>query len=137
MVTGNQTTVERQPLPTAPSRRYRARSLMDAAGERLRTLPLGARLRGWGRAAYHAAWMLLLVHGLECRIRITIVHACMRLLSCDQRCADGQQYRDRGCRYEQPTAKPWMRQYLQLSLKYQPRKQTQRDPKQDSEQRHA
>ena len=58
MVTGNQTAAERQPLPTAPSRRYRARTLMDAAGERLRALPLGARLRGWGRAAYHAAWML-------------------------------------------------------------------------------
>jgi FkbM family methyltransferase len=58
MVTGNQTTAGRQPLPTAPSRQYRARSLMDAAGERLRSLPLGARLRAWGRAAYHAAWML-------------------------------------------------------------------------------
>jgi FkbM family methyltransferase len=31
---------------------------MDAAGEGLRALPLGARLRRWGRTAYHAAWML-------------------------------------------------------------------------------
>jgi hypothetical protein len=58
MATSNHSMAERQPLPTAPARRYRRRSLMDAAGERLRALPLGARLRRWSRAAYHAAWML-------------------------------------------------------------------------------
>jgi FkbM family methyltransferase len=60
---------ERQPLPTAPARRYRSRSLMDAAGERLRGLPLGARLRRWGRTAYHAAWMLQTAgRGLSCTL---------------------------------------------------------------------
>jgi len=42
---------------------------MDAAGERLRAIPLGARLRGWGRAAYHAAWLLQTGgRGLSCRL---------------------------------------------------------------------
>ena len=69
MATGNQSVAERQPLPTAPASKYRGRSLMDAAGERLRTLPLGGRLRGWGRAAYHAAWMLQTGgRGLSCTL---------------------------------------------------------------------
>ena len=42
---------------------------MDAAAERLRAAPLGARLRRWGRRAYHAAWMLQTRgHGLTCRL---------------------------------------------------------------------
>ena len=42
---------------------------MDAAGERLRSIPLGARLRGWGRAAYHAAWLLQTGgRGLSCTL---------------------------------------------------------------------
>jgi FkbM family methyltransferase len=42
---------------------------MDAAGERLRGIPLGARLRGWGRAAYHAAWLLQTGgRGLSCTL---------------------------------------------------------------------
>jgi FkbM family methyltransferase len=68
MLTSNQT-AGRQPLPTAPSRKYRAGSLMDFAGEQLRDLPLGARLRQWGRAAYHAAWMLQTGgRGLSCTL---------------------------------------------------------------------
>ena len=54
---------------------------MDAAGERLRTIPLSARLRGWGRAAYHAAWLLQTGgRGLSCtlpsgeRIRVLPEH---------------------------------------------------------------
>lgn len=59
----------RHPLPTSASARYRERSLMDAAGERLRAAPLGARLRRWGRRAYHAAWMLQTRgQGLTCRL---------------------------------------------------------------------
>lgn len=72
---------ERRPLPTAPSNRFRRRSLMDAAGERLRGIPLGTRLRGWGRAAYHAAWLLQTGgRGLSCtlpsgeRIRVLPEH---------------------------------------------------------------
>jgi FkbM family methyltransferase len=69
MATSNHSMTERQPLPTAPARRYRSRSLMDAAGERLRGLPLGSRLRRWGRTAYHAAWMLQTGgRGLSCRL---------------------------------------------------------------------
>lgn len=42
---------------------------MDAAGERLRAAPLGARLRRWGRRAYHAAWMLQTRgQGLTCHL---------------------------------------------------------------------
>ncbi len=66
---GNHSMTERRPLPTAPAGRYRGRSLMDAAGERLRGLPLGSRFRGWGRAAYHAAWMLQTGgRGLSCTL---------------------------------------------------------------------
>jgi FkbM family methyltransferase len=69
MATGNRTMAGRQPLPTAPTSKYRSRSLMDAAGEQLRRLPLGARLRGWGKAAYHAAWMLQTGgRGLSCTL---------------------------------------------------------------------
>jgi len=42
---------------------------MDAAGERLRGIPLGPRLRRWGRAAYHAAWFLQTGgRGLSCTL---------------------------------------------------------------------
>jgi FkbM family methyltransferase len=42
---------------------------MDAAGERLRGIPLGPRLRRWGRAAYHAAWFLQTGgRGLRCTL---------------------------------------------------------------------
>lgn len=69
MATSNRSMAERQPLPTAPARRYRSRSMMDAAGERLRGLPVGARLRRWGRRAYHAAWMLQTGgRGLSCTL---------------------------------------------------------------------
>ena len=69
MATSNHSMAERQPLPTAPARRYRSPSLMDAAGERLRGLPFGARLRRWGRSAYHAAWMLQTGgRGLSCTL---------------------------------------------------------------------
>jgi FkbM family methyltransferase len=69
MATSNHSMAERRPLPTAPARRYRSRSLMDAAGERLRSLPLGSRLRRWGRTAYHAAWMLQTGgRGLSCTL---------------------------------------------------------------------
>jgi len=81
MATRNQPVIEREPLPTAPSGRFRTRSLMDTAGERLRGLPLGVRLRGWGRAAYHAAWLLQTGgRGLSCtlpsgeRIRVLPAH---------------------------------------------------------------
>jgi FkbM family methyltransferase len=43
---------------TAPSDRFRARGLAEAAGERLRLMPLGPCLRGWAKQAYHAALML-------------------------------------------------------------------------------
>jgi len=69
MAISNHSITERQPLPTAPAGRYRSRSLMDAAGERLRSLPLGSRLRRWGRTAYHAAWMLQTGgRGLSCTL---------------------------------------------------------------------
>ena len=69
MATSNRSMAERQPLPTAPARRYRSRSMMDAAGERLRGLPVAARLRRWGRRAYHAAWMLQTGgRGLSCTL---------------------------------------------------------------------
>ena len=69
MAASNHSMTERQPLPTAPTRRYRSQSLMDAAGERLRGLPLGSRLRRWGRTAYHAAWMLQTGgRGLSCTL---------------------------------------------------------------------
>ena len=42
---------------------------MEAAGERLRGIPVGVRLRGWGRAAYHAAWLLQTGgRGLSCKL---------------------------------------------------------------------
>ena len=42
---------------------------MDAAGERLRGVPFSARLRNWGRRAYHAAWMLQTGgRGLSCAL---------------------------------------------------------------------
>ena len=42
---------------------------MEAAGERLRSVPLGERLRRWGRRAYHAAWMLQTRgQGLSCSL---------------------------------------------------------------------
>jgi FkbM family methyltransferase len=42
---------------------------MDAAGERLRSVPLGSRLRAWGRTAFHAAWMLQTRgRGISCRL---------------------------------------------------------------------
>lgn len=69
MATNSHSRAERRPLPTAPARRYRSRSLMDATGERLRRLPLGSRLRRWGRTAYHAAWMLQTGgRGLSCTL---------------------------------------------------------------------
>jgi FkbM family methyltransferase len=61
--------MDRHQLPTAASGRFRKRSLMDAAGEQLRGMPLGERLRRWGRRAYHAAWMLQTGgQGLSCRL---------------------------------------------------------------------
>jgi FkbM family methyltransferase len=78
---GERAMTERHPLPTAPSGRFRGRSLMDAAGERLRRIPLGGRLRDWSKAAYHAAWMLQTGgRGLSCllpsgeRIRVLPEH---------------------------------------------------------------
>jgi FkbM family methyltransferase len=43
---------------TAPSDRFRASGLAEAAAERLRLIPFGPRLRGWAKQAYHAALML-------------------------------------------------------------------------------
>ena len=69
MAADSRPVMERRPLQTAAAERYRRRSVMDAAGDRLRSIPLGARLRGWGRAAYHAAWLLQTGgRGLSCTL---------------------------------------------------------------------
>src|SRR5436190_4669339 len=69
VATRNPLADERHPLATAPSDQFRTGSLMDAAGERLRGIPLGPRLRRWGRAAYHAAWFLQTGgRGLSCTL---------------------------------------------------------------------
>ena len=49
--------------------RFAPRGLVEAAGERLRSAPLGSRVRAWAKRAYHAALMLQTGgRGLSCTL---------------------------------------------------------------------
>lgn len=48
----------RQPLPSAPSRAFRQKRLLERAGERLRDAPVAPRARAWLKRAYYSAIML-------------------------------------------------------------------------------
>ena len=50
--------MNRQPLPAASSDHFRPRGIVEAAGERLRSVPLGPHVRAWAKRAYYAALML-------------------------------------------------------------------------------
>lgn len=49
--------MKRQPLPTAPADRFRTQGIVEAAGERFRSAPLGSHFRAWAKRAYYAALM--------------------------------------------------------------------------------
>lgn len=57
-ILGAPAVMSRQPLPTAPSGKFRSRGLVETTGDRLRSAPLGLRVRELAKRAYHAALML-------------------------------------------------------------------------------
>jgi FkbM family methyltransferase len=61
--------VIRQPLPAAPSDRFRTTGVVETAGALFRSVPLGSRVRAWGKRAYYGVLMLQTGgRGLACRL---------------------------------------------------------------------
>ena len=61
--------MKRQPLPTAPADRFRTQGVVETAGERFRSAPLGSHFRAWAKRAYYAALMFQTGgRGLSCML---------------------------------------------------------------------